>query len=872
MTRPAADSVKVVWAGTGTGTVTLGAVVSGYIAFPAALNGQMVSYVIAHDTAAERETGYGVYTHSGTTLTRVFVTSPVFGGSKVSFSSGTKHVGVAPLASDIIENRDTVNPGVNDDITTGYFAGRSRWLNTSTSTLFFCKVDTDGAAEWVEVGGAGGGSVDTANSPAAGEFAKFTDANTIEGRTAAETRTDLGLVVGTNVQAFDADLTTLAANFTTASAAGSARLAFHEDTDTGSMAITVAGPASVSANAIVVLPNAAGTLLRKEEIASGTITARADDINFGGGADGDVLTVQADGSLAPEAPTAAVVNVDQYEIVARVAAGTGAATGFGGAEITEDATPAAGDMLLGWTAGTTLAKFNVGNLPTGGGSTLPIADTTGLVKGSVDATKIWRVEADGFTASTTRVLTPPNRDWAPTTFGSELTEIIDAAAGRTKLGLQALATLSTVSNSLIDAGAVTANQMYTGSATSAAAVAGIVNVDFATLGTSVGLIIITDITTVNVDLTTPAARRNVDVYNNTASGVDFAVRDASDVVITSSVPYRHVARLGWSGTVWVLKSTPAAVGHSITSHTDVGNLAVLDQVDAPTHFSASGTADVTTCLRGNNTWGAINPTQVSGGEITAGTETAIRSWSPANAKSFVDTHAAGAVGVYLPVDGTAAGGNITSITTARAGQTITIDQNIQLENDVLAARWWVLRNVHATNNITITAEATGLINGASTYVLPANGGEILLRCVTNAGTAPQCVAEGDSLTLNLGGRQLVDAELIDYSETSPADTSFGGGDNLDFALGPVQAVTLTSNVTAPLGIDNVPATGKAGSITVIINHGTGPFTWAHPANTDWGAATPPTMSSGASDVDILTYITRDGGTNWFGFVGGLDFA
>lgn len=39
------------------------------------------------------------------------------------------------------------------------------------------------------------------------------------------------------------------------------------------------------------------------EIASGTITPRADDIDLSGGSDGDVLTVQADGSLALEAPS-----------------------------------------------------------------------------------------------------------------------------------------------------------------------------------------------------------------------------------------------------------------------------------------------------------------------------------------------------------------------------------------------------------------------------------------------------------------------------------------------------------------------------------------------------------------------------------------
>jgi hypothetical protein len=45
------------------------------------------------------------------------------------------------------------------------------------------------------------GAVDTSGTPIAQEYARFTDANTIEGRSAAGVRTDLGLVIGTNVQA-----------------------------------------------------------------------------------------------------------------------------------------------------------------------------------------------------------------------------------------------------------------------------------------------------------------------------------------------------------------------------------------------------------------------------------------------------------------------------------------------------------------------------------------------------------------------------------------------------------------------------------------------------------------------------------------------
>jgi len=41
----------------------------------------------------------------------------------------------------------------------------------------------------------------------------------------------------------------------------------------------------------------------------------------------------------------------------------------------------------------------------------PFVDTTAIVKGSVDATKLLRFEVDGFTAGATRVATPPNQDF-----------------------------------------------------------------------------------------------------------------------------------------------------------------------------------------------------------------------------------------------------------------------------------------------------------------------------------------------------------------------------------------------------------------------------------------------------------------------------
>lgn len=98
------DRVMVACATTGTGTLTLGAAVPGYQAMPAAADGQLVRATVFEVDGSgipngAWETLIGVYTHSGTTLSRGTLMASST-GSAINFGA-SKRVAVSLLASSV---------------------------------------------------------------------------------------------------------------------------------------------------------------------------------------------------------------------------------------------------------------------------------------------------------------------------------------------------------------------------------------------------------------------------------------------------------------------------------------------------------------------------------------------------------------------------------------------------------------------------------------------------------------------------------------------------------------------------------------------------------------------------------------------------
>lgn len=140
--------------------------------------------------------------------------------------------------------------------------------------------------------------------------------------------------------------------------------------------------------------------------------------------------------------------------------------------------------------------------------------------------------------------------------------------------------------------------------------------------------------------------------------------------------------------------------------------------------------------------------------------------------------------------------------------------------------------------------------------------------VTTLGTSEpnKCVtadANGDvNLTQELKAKS--------YNETFLTANSSSNTTTLDLESANVFATTLTENTT--FSFTNPPSTGTAYTFTLKITQdiSASGYTVTWPAAVDWPDGITPSLTTTASAVDILVFMTHDGGTTWYGFVAGYD--
>ena len=163
------------------------------------------------------------------------------------------------------------------------------------------------------------------------------------------------------------------------------------------------------------------------------------------------------------------------------------------------------------------------------------------------------------------------------------------------------------------------------------------------------------------------------------------------------------------------------------------------------------------------------------------------------------------------------------------------------------------------NTLTLPAPTVGL-DGLQTAVgqvvtFLSTGTHILEFASTDGGTT---IAVNDLTT---------DLSSVGIETTTSYGTS--GTIALDMAVGTFFTPTGATTGAITFTFDNPAAAGTVTAFTMILNDaGTNAPTW--PGSVTWPAATEPTWSAGG--IDIVSFITTDNGTTWYGMLGGLAFA
>lgn len=171
----------------------------------------------------------------------------------------------------------------------------------------------------------------------------------------------------------------------------------------------------------------------------------------------------------------------------------------------------------------------------------------------------------------------------------------------------------------------------------------------------------------------------------------------------------------------------------------------------------------------------------------------------------------------------------------------------------------VLRGTGPTTGITVLAGTVAQVawNGTD-FVLV---GTALYNNAALTGTPTAPTAAVGTNTTQIATTAFVKAAIAGPVATTQATVS-AGTYNIDLSLNTIFDLTL--NVSTVFTFTNPPATGNLKSVTLILRQGAGggkTASWTSGKYTD-GVA--PVLSTGAGQIDMMSFFTVDGGTTYFG--------
>lgn len=205
----------------------------------------------------------------------------------------------------------------------------------------------------------------------------------------------------------------------------------------------------------------------------------------------------------------------------------------------------------------------------------------------------------------------------------------------------------------------------------------------------------------------------------------------------------------------------------------------------------------------------------------------------------------------------------------------TIDYDLNTITNLPAAGLHASDHTDGTDDIqNATAAQKGVATAAQITKLDAIEAAADVTDATNVAAAGALMTTGGTMSgdIAMADGNINRAVLKDYGEEGELDATSTATKTLDIAAeGNGFDITLTDNCT--FTFSNPSASGTWCSFTLILRQdGTGNRTVVWPGSVDWASATAPTLSTGAADVDVFTFLTVDAGTIWLGFTAGLDLS
>ena len=173
---------------------------------------------------------------------------------------------------------------------------------------------------------------------------------------------------------------------------------------------------------------------------------------------------------------------------------------------------------------------------------------------------------------------------------------------------------------------------------------------------------------------------------------------------------------------------------------------------------------------------------------------------------------------------------------------------------------------NSTVNTVITQNTLQVANATATAFLVAANGNIGIG--NNAPGHPLSVNGNiNSNTYSIAGTAYINSNraITQYGTTHNALGSGSGSRTIDIALGNFVSATVAGTTTWTFS-NPLAAPAATGFVLELTNGGSAALTW--PAAVKWPGGTAPSLT--AAGIDVLTFITDDGGTTWRGVASMLD--